>query len=64
MGRDEIERIIESYGGQASGSVSSKTDVVIVGEKAGSKETKARELGIPIWDENTLYNVFKELGEI
>ncbi len=64
MGRDEIERIIESYGGQASGSVSSKTDVVIVGEKAGSKETKARELGIPIWDENALYNVFKELGEI
>ena len=64
MGRDEIERIIESYGGQASGSVSSKTDVVIVGEKAGSKETKARELGINIWDENTLYNVLKELGEI
>ncbi|MBR1817815.1 MAG: NAD-dependent DNA ligase LigA, partial [Bacilli bacterium] len=64
MGRDEIERIIENYGGQASSSVSKKTDVVIVGEKAGSKEVKARELGIPIWDEEKLYSVFKDLGEV
>lgn len=64
MGRDEIERIIENYGGQASSSVSKKTDVVIVGEKAGSKEVKARELGIPIWDEEQLYSVFKDLGEV
>ena len=64
MGRDEIERIIENYGGQASSSVSKKTDVVIVGEKAGSKETKARELGIPIWDEEQLYSVLKDLGEV
>lgn len=64
MGRDEIETIISNYGGQASGSVSKKTDVVIVGEKAGSKETKARELGIEIWDEEKLYSVFQDLGEI
>ncbi len=64
MGRDEIERIIESYGGKASSSVSSKTDVVIVGENPGSKETKARELQIPIWDEEKLYTILKELGEI
>ena len=64
MGRDEIERIIENYGGSASSSVSKKTDVVIVGEKAGSKETKARELGIPIWDEEQLYSVFKDLKEV
>jgi len=64
MGRDEIESIIENYGGQASGSVSKKTDVVIVGEKAGSKETKARDLGIEIWNEGQLYSIFKDLGEI
>ncbi len=64
MGRDEIENILANYGGHPSSSVSSKTDVVIVGEKAGSKETKARELGITIWDEEQLYNVFKDLGEV
>lgn len=64
MGRDEIESIIVNYGGQASGSVSSKTNVVIVGEKAGSKEVKARELGIEIWNEEQLYSLFQDLGEI
>lgn len=64
MGRNEIETIISNYGGQASGSVSKKTDVVIVGENPGSKETKARELGIEIWDEEKLYTVFQDLGEI
>lgn len=63
MGRDEIESIIENYGGQASSSVSSKTNVVIVGEKAGSKETKARELGIEIWDEKKWKSVFDTLNE-
>lgn len=64
MGRDEIESILSNYGGHPSSSVSSKTDVVIVGEKAGSKETKARELGIEIWDEEKLYSVFKDLDEV
>ena len=64
MGRDEIEGVIESYGGHASGSVSSKTNVVIVGEKPGSKADKARELGIEIWDEGRLYSLFEELGEV
>ena len=64
MGRDEIENILESYGGHASGSVSSKTNVVIVGEKPGSKADKARELGIDIWDEGKLYSLFEELGEV
>ncbi len=64
MSRDEIESIITNYGGQASGSVSSKTDVVIVGEKAGSKETKARELGIEIWNEEKLYSVLNDMGEV
>ena len=59
MSREEIEATIENYGGNASGSVSSKTNVVIVGEKPGSKVDKAKELGIEIWDEakwSTIYN--------
>ena len=49
--RDEIKEIIEINGGNVSSSVSKKTDVVIVGEDAGSKYKKAVELGITIWDE-------------
>ena len=64
MGRDEIEHIIDSYGGAASGSVSSKTNVVIVGDNPGSKATKARDLGIEIWNEEKLYSIFKDIGAI
>lgn len=64
LGRDEIEAILESYNGHPSSSVSSKTDVVIVGENAGSKYEKAKALGIPIWDEEKLYSILKDLGEI
>jgi DNA ligase (NAD+) len=49
--RDGAKEAILSRGGKASGSVSKKTDFVVVGENAGSKETKARELGRPILDE-------------
>ena len=49
--RDEIKSLIESYDGKTSGSVSKKTDVVIVGSEPGSKYDKARELGITIWSE-------------
>ena len=48
--RDEIKNIIESVGGNVSGSVSKKTDVVIVGTDPGSKYDKAKELGITIWN--------------
>ncbi|MBL8816239.1 MAG: NAD-dependent DNA ligase LigA [Planctomyces sp.] len=51
MGRDEIEQIIRDHGGRASGSVSKKTHFVIAGEAAGSKLTKAQELGIPVLTE-------------
>ena len=50
--RKEIEEKIEQLGGKASGSVSKKTSFVVVGEDAGSKERKARELGIPILSED------------
>lgn len=49
--RDGAKEAILVRGGKASGSVSKKTDFVVVGESAGSKETKARELGLRILDE-------------
>lgn len=51
MKRDEAKAIIEKFGGKASGSVSKKTDYVLAGEEAGSKLTKAQELGIKIISE-------------
>lgn len=48
--RDDIKEAIISRGGQASTSVSSKTDFVVAGEKAGSKLTKARDLNVPVLD--------------
>jgi len=50
--RDEATEKIELFGGKATGSVSKKTTYVVVGENAGSKERKARELGIPILSED------------
>lgn len=50
--REEATEKIELLGGKASGSVSKKTSFVVVGENAGSKERKARELGIPILTED------------
>ena len=49
--RDEAKEAILARGGKAAGSVSKKTDYVVVGENAGSKEDRARELGRPILDE-------------
>ena len=60
LGRKEASELIEKYGGKASGSVSKKTDYVLAGENAGSKLTKAQELGIPVISEEQL----KEMLEI
>ena len=49
--RDQVKEAIIARGGKAAGSVSKKTDFVVVGENAGSKEAKARELGLTILDE-------------
>lgn len=50
--RDEIHEMIHAAGGKAATSVSSKTDYLIAGEKAGSKLEKARQLGVKVIDEN------------
>ena len=49
--RDSVKEAIITRGGKASGSVSKKTDYVVVGENAGSKADKAEELGVPVLDE-------------
>ena len=54
MKRDEAKKLIEEHGGKVSGSVSKKTSVVVAGEDAGSKLTKAQELGIEVIDEAEL----------
>lgn len=57
MGRKEIEDLIASMGGRASGSVSKKTDYVVAGEKAGSKLEKAKELGVRILSESEFFEL-------
>ena len=46
--RQEAEEAIRAAGGKPAGSVSKKTDYVVAGESAGSKLTKAQELGVPV----------------
>lgn len=57
--RDEATEQIEKFGGKASGSVSKKTSYVVVGENAGSKERKARELGVPILSEEEFLSMIQ-----
>lgn len=57
--REEATEKIELLGGKVSGSVSKKTSFVVVGENAGSKERKARELGIPILSEDAFLEMIK-----
>ncbi len=57
--RDGAKEILEQHGANVSGSVSSKTDIVIAGASAGSKLTDAQKLGITIWSEDDFENAIK-----
>jgi len=58
--RDQVAREIEAHGGRVSGSVSKHTDYVVVGEDAGSKLDKARELGVRTIDQRELERILKD----
>ena len=60
LDRRQAEALIESLGGKAAGSVSKKTDYVLAGESAGSKLTKARELGVMVLNEQEFFELIGE----
>jgi DNA ligase (NAD+) len=60
MSRDEASELIKAQGGKVAGSVSKKTSYVVAGEAAGSKLTKAQDLGVNIIDENELLRMLEE----
>ena len=60
MTRGQAKSWLEEHGAKVTGSVSKKTDIVIAGTAAGSKLTKARDLGITIWDEARFAQAMKE----
>ena len=59
LSRAEAEALITKNGGKASGSVSKKTAYVLAGEAAGSKLTKAQQLGVPVIDEETFLQMIQ-----
>ncbi|AWX16331.1 DNA ligase (NAD(+)) LigA [Mergibacter septicus] len=59
MGRDQAKTLLQQLGGKVTGSVSKKTDYLIAGENAGSKLTKAEELGIKILSEDQFLTITK-----
>lgn len=61
--RDQAAAMIETAGGKVSSSVSAKTRYVVAGEEAGSKLDKARQLGVPVIDEEGLRSMLAEIAE-
>ena len=59
LSRNEATELIEKFGGKASGSVSKKTSYVLAGEEAGSKLTKAQDLGVAIITEEEFLEMIK-----
>jgi len=60
LGRREAKERVEALGGKAAGSVSKKTSYVVAGEKAGSKLTKAQELGVPVLSEDEFLSMLNQ----
>lgn len=58
--REDAKEKIQNLGGKVTGSVSKKTDIVVAGEDAGSKLTKAQNLGIEVWDEKQMIQAIEE----
>ena len=59
--RNEAKEFLEKNGAKVTGSVTSKTDLVIAGEKAGSKLAKAEQLGIEVINEEQFANMVREV---
>ncbi|WP_407314515.1 NAD-dependent DNA ligase LigA [Desulfosporosinus sp. SB140] len=62
--RREIEKVIEDHGGKAASSVSKKTAFIVAGEKAGSKLTKAQELGVQVFTEEEFESLLTQEVQI
>jgi DNA ligase (NAD+) len=63
LSRKDATDLVEANGGHVVGSVSKKTTFVVVGEDAGSKLEKARELGIEVLDEDAFLNLLGEQAD-
>ncbi len=61
MSRPEAEKLVRTFGGNATGSVSKKTDFVVVGENAGSKAAKAEKLGVKTLTEDAFLSMIKKV---
>ena len=62
MGRDEAKDKLQQLGAKVAGSVSAKTSAVIAGDNAGSKLAKAEELGVAVWTEQQMLDLFTQYG--
>lgn len=60
MARAEMEELVKKHGGKISSSVSKKTDYLIAGEKAGSKLTKAQQLGVRVLSEEEVHKLLRQ----